>query len=70
VLYDDISMSCDFGSSGLASTFLLRYLMSHMLLYPVVHISHFWCRILGLVDISMTNPFLILLSHAYINQVI
>ena len=44
MLYDDISKSCVLGSYCLASASLLRYLMSHMLLYPVVHIAHNWMQ--------------------------
>jgi len=33
-----------FGSYYFASVFLLRFIMSHTLLYPVVHISHIWMQ--------------------------
>jgi len=39
-----ISLCHVFGSYYFASMFLLHCTMSHMCLYPVVYISHFWMQ--------------------------
>ena len=75
VVRHDIMRHCDIFMSCVWLILLCFYVFYSDVLWAICYIllytSHiFGCRMVDLVDISMTNHFVFLLSHAYRNQVI